>query len=201
MSFAIEARMDAIRRMSNEKRASTEDEIDYIMEKLECFSRQMTSDQCADWSHMLKFRQMQLALDDLAAVTLAEKQTLETKKMMDDALEAIRLYHASCSRRYLDRKVVKRPDSPYVRTEIFIPCESCQPVNDTGGAMLATLMRPDEEHVSVPMIVHAQEHHCHGEFVDYWSGSYYKCDDDDDPACPQYKPIVPVKPEDEDLYA
>jgi len=159
MSFVIEARMDAIKRMSNEKRASTEDEIDYITEKIERFSRQMTSDQCADWSRLLKFRQMQLALDDLASVTLAEKQTLDTKKMMDDALEAVRLYHASCSMRHRDKKVLaKRPDSPYVRTDIFTPCESCQPVYDTSGAMLASLMQPGEEHVSVPMIVHPEEY-------------------------------------------
>ena len=160
MSFVIEARMDAIKRMSNEKRASTEDEIDYIMEKIERFSGQMTSDQCADWSHLLKYRQMQIALDDLAAVTLAEKQTLDTKKMMDDALEAVRLYHASCKSRRVQQIPVRRPDSPYVCTEIFTPCESCLPVHDTGGAQLATLMRPGTEHVSVPMIVHAQELPC-----------------------------------------
>ena len=160
MSFVIEARMDAIKRMSNEKRASTEDDIDYITEKIERFSGQMTSDQCADWSHLLKFRQMQLALDDLAAVTLAGVGTLNTKKMMDDALETVRLYHASCKRRRIQQIPVKRPDSPYVRTEIFTPCESCQPVYDTGGAMLATLMRPGTEYVSVPMIVHAQELPC-----------------------------------------
>jgi len=160
MSFVIEARMDAIKQMSNEQRASTEDAIDYIMEKIERFSGQMTSDQCADWSRLLKFRQMQLALDDLAAVTLAGVGTLDTKKMMDDALETVRLYHASCKRRRVQQIPVRRPDSPYVRTEIFIPCESCQPVNDMGGAMLATLMRPNTEHVSVPMIVHAQELPC-----------------------------------------
>ena len=171
MSFVIEARMDAIKRMSNEKRASTEDEIDYITEKLERFSRQMTPDQYEDWSHMLKFRQMQLALDDLASVTLAEKQTLDTKKMMDDALEAVRLYHASCSIRHRDKKVLaKRPDSPYVRTEIFTPCESCQPVCDTSGAMLATLMQPGDKHVSVPMIVPAQE---------YPSGALPSADEED----------------------
>ena len=60
MSFVIEARMDAITRMSNEKRISTEDDIDYITEKIERFSGQMTSDQCADWSHLLKFRQIWL---------------------------------------------------------------------------------------------------------------------------------------------
>ena len=52
MSFVIEARMDAITRMSNEKRISTEDDIDYITEKIERFSGQMTSDQCADWSRL-----------------------------------------------------------------------------------------------------------------------------------------------------
>jgi len=157
MSFVIEARMDAIKRMSNEKRASTEDEIDYIKEKMERFSRQMTPDQYEDWCHILKFRQMQLALDDLAAVTLAEKQTLDTKKMMDDALETIRLYHASCSmRRRIQQIDTRRPDSPYVRTEIFTPCEICQPVHDTGGAMLATRMLPGDKHVSVPMIVHVE---------------------------------------------
>jgi hypothetical protein len=57
-----------------------------------------------------------------------------------------------------------------VRTEIFIPHESCQPVYDAGGAMLATLMRPGEEHVSVPMIVHAQE---------YPSGALLPADDED----------------------
>ena len=169
MSFVIEARMDAIKQMSNEQRASTEDAIDYITEKIERFSGQMTSDQCADWSHLLKFRQMQLALDDLAIVTLADKQTLDTKKMMDDALETVRLYHASCKRRP-QKILAKRPDSPYVRTEIFTPFESCQPVNDTGGAMLATLMRPDTEHVSVPMIVHAQE---------YPSGALASADEED----------------------
>ena len=159
MSFVIEARMDAIKRMSNEKRVSTEDEIDYIAEKIECFSRQMTPDQCADWSHMLKFRQMQLALDDLALVSLAGVGTLDTKKMMDDALETIRLYHTSCSTRRRQKQIVapKRPDSPYVRTEIFTPCESCQPVHDTGGAMLATLMRPGDKYVNIPMIVHAED--------------------------------------------
>jgi hypothetical protein len=170
MSFVIEARMDAIKRMSNEKRASTEDDIDYITEKIERFSGKMTSDQCADWSRLLKFRQMQLALDDLAAVTLAGVGTLDTKKMMDDALETVRLYYTSCKRRRVQQVPVKRPDSPYVRTEIFTPCESCQPVNDTGGAMLATLMRPDTEHVSVPMIVHAQE---------YPSGALLPADDED----------------------
>ena len=79
---------------------------------------------------------------------------------MDDALETVRLYHASCKRRRVQQIPVKRPDSPYVRTEIFMPCESCQPVYDTGGAMLATLMRPGTEYVSVPMIVHAQELPC-----------------------------------------
>jgi hypothetical protein len=159
MSFVIEARMDAIKRMSNEKRASTEDEIDYITEKIERFSSKMTPDQYADWFHMLKFRQMQLALDDLASVTLADKQTLDTKKMMDDALEAVRLYHVSCSTRHREKKVLaKRPDSPYVRTEIFTPYESCLPVIDTSGAMLATLMQPFTEHVGIPMIVHAQEY-------------------------------------------
>ena len=157
MSFVIEARMDAIKRMSNEKRACFEDEIDYIMEKMERFSRQMTPGQLADWSHMLKFRQMQLALDDLAVVTLAGVGTLDTKKMMDDALETIRLYHASCSMRHREKQPQpKRPDSPYVRTEIFTPCEICQPVHDTSGAMLATLMRPDDKHVGIPMIVHPQ---------------------------------------------
>ena len=160
MSFVIEARMDAIKRMSNEKRASTEDEIDYIREKMERFSRQMTPGQCADWSHLLNFRQMELALDDLAAVTLAGVGTLDTKKMMDDALETIRLYYESCKRRRVPQNPVRRLDSPYVRTEIFTPCEICQPVNDTGGAMLATLMRPGTEYVSVPMIVHAQELPC-----------------------------------------
>jgi len=169
MSFVIEARMDAIKQMSNEQRASTEDAIDYITEKIERFSGQMTSDQCADWSHLLKFRQMQLALDDLAIVTLAGVGTLDTKKMMDDALEKVRLYHASCKRR--PQKILpKRPDSPYVRTEIFTPFESCQPVHDIGGAMLATLMRPDTEHVSVPMIVHAQE---------YPSGALASADEED----------------------
>ena len=161
MSFVIEARMDAIKRMSNEKRISTEDDIDYITEKIERFSRQMTPEQCADWSHLLKFRQMLLALDDLAAVSLAGVGTLNTKKMMDDALETIRLYYASCSkRRRIQQIPAKHPDSPYVRTEIFTPCESCLPVYDTGGAMLATLMRPGTEYVSVPMIVHAQELPC-----------------------------------------
>ena len=161
MSFVIEARMDAIKRLSNEKRASTEDDIDYITEKIERFSRQMTPEQCADWSHLLKFRQMLLALDDLAAVSLAGVGTLNTKKMMDDALETIRLYYASCSkRRRIQQIPAKHPDSPYVRTEIFTPCESCLPVYDTGGAMLATLMRPGTEYVSVPMIVHAQELPC-----------------------------------------
>ena len=160
MSFVIEVRMDAIKQMSNEQRASTEDAIEYITEKIERFSGQMTSDQCADWSRLLKFRQMQLALDDLAAVTLEKTQTLDTKKMMDNALETVRLYYTSCKRRRVQQIPVRRPDSPYVRTEIFIPCESCQPVNDMGGAMLATLMRPDTEHVSVPMIVHAQELPC-----------------------------------------
>jgi hypothetical protein len=163
--------MDTIKRMSNEKRASTEDEIDYITEKIERFSSKMTPDQYADWFHMLKFRQMQLALDDLASVTLAEKQTLDTKKMMDDALEAVRLYHVSCSTRHREKKVLaKRPDSPYVHTEIFTPCESCQPVYDTSGAMLATLIRPGDKHVSVPMIVHAQE---------YPSGAPLPADDED----------------------
>jgi len=148
--------MDAIKRMSNEKRASTEDEIDYIREKMERFSRQMTPGQCADWSHLLNFRQMELALDDLAAVTLAGVGTLDTKKMMDDALETIRLYYESCKRRRVPQNPVRRLDSPYVRTEIFTPCEICQPVNDTGGAMLATLMRSGDKHVSVPMIVHAE---------------------------------------------
>ena len=158
MSFVIEARMDAIKQMSNEKRGQYEDEIDYITEKMERFSRQMTPDQYEDWSHMLKFRQMQLALDDLASVTLAGVGTLDTKKMMDDALETIRLYHTSCSTRRREKQIVapKRPDSSYVRTEIFTPCESCQPVHDTGGAMLATLMRPDDKHVGIPMIVHPQ---------------------------------------------
>ena len=161
MSFVIEARMDAIKQMSNEKRISTEDDIDYITEKIERFSRQMTPEQCADWSHLLKFRQMLLALDDLAAVSLAGVGTLDTKKMMDDALETIRLYYASCSkRRRIQQIPAKHPDSPYVRTEIFTPCESCLPVYDTGGAMLATLMRPGTEYVSVPMIVHAQELPC-----------------------------------------
>jgi len=162
MSFVIEARMDAIKRMSNEKRTSTEDEIDYIKEKMERFSRQMTPDQYEDWCHILKFRQMQLALDDLATLVRVGTGTLDTKKMMDDALEAVRLYHASCSMRHREKQIVapKRPDSPYVRTEIFIPCESCQPVYDTGGAMLATLMRPGTEYVSVPMIVHPQELPC-----------------------------------------
>ena len=160
MSFVIEARMDAIKRMSNEKRVSTEDDIDYITEKIERFSYQMTSDQCADWSRLLKFRQMQLALDDLAAVTLEKTQTLDTKKMMDNALETVRLYYTSCKRRRVQQVPVKRPDSLYVCTEIFTPCEICQPVHDTGGAMLATLMRPGTEHVSVPMIVHAQELPC-----------------------------------------
>jgi hypothetical protein len=198
MSFVIEARMDAIKRMTNEKRAQYEDEIDYITEKIERFSRQMTSDQCADWSHLLKFRQMQLALDDLALVALAGVGTLDTKTMMDDALETIRLYHASCKERRVQQIPVRRPDSPYVCTEIFIPCESCQPVHDTGGAMLATLMRPGTEHVGIPMIVHPQEHRCYGEMIYNWRGSYFRCDDDDDPDCPQYKP---VKPADEDLYA
>ena len=159
MSFVIEARMDAIKRMSNEKRAITEDEIDYITEKIERFSGKMTPDQCADWSHLLKFRQMQLALDDLAVVTLAGVGTLDTKKMMDDALETVRLYYTSCKRRP-QKILAKRPDSPYIRTEIFTPFESCQPVHDTHGAMLATLMRPGTENVSVPMIVHAQELPC-----------------------------------------
>jgi hypothetical protein len=159
MSFVIEARMDAIKRMSNEKRGQYEDEIDYITEKMDRFSRQMTPDQYTDWSHMLKFRQMQLALDDLAVVTLAGVGTLDTKKMMDDALETIRLYHVSCSMRYREKQIVapKCPDSPYVRTEIFTPCESCQPVHDTGGAMLATLMRPGDKYINIPMIVHAED--------------------------------------------
>lgn len=158
MSFVVEARMDAIKRMSNEKRASTEDEIDYITQKMDRFSRQMTPGQLADWSHMLKFRQMQLALDDLAVVTLAGVGTLDTKKMMDDALETIHLYYTSCSMRHREKQIVapKLPDSPYVRTEIFTPCEICQPVYDTGGAMLATLIRPGDKHVNIPMIVHAE---------------------------------------------
>jgi len=158
MSFVIEARMDAIKQMSNEKRTSTEDEIDYIKEKMERFSRQMTPDQYEDWCHILKFRQMQLALDDLATLVRVGTGTLDTKKMMDDALEAVRLYHASCSIRHREKQIVapKRPDSPYVRTEIFTSCESCQPVYDTGGAILATRMRPDDKHVGPPMIVHAE---------------------------------------------
>jgi len=170
MSFVIEARMDAIKQMSNEKRASTEDEIDYITEKIERFSRQMTSDQCADWSRLLKFRQMQLALDDLAAVNLEKTQTLDTKKIMDDALETVRLYHVSCKSRRVQQIPVRRPDSPYVCTEIFTPCEICQPVHDTGGAMLATLMTPGTEHVGIPMIVHAQE---------YPSGALAPADEED----------------------
>jgi hypothetical protein len=102
---------------------------------------------------------MQLALDDLASVTQAGVGTLDTKKMMDDALETVRLYHASCKSRP-PKILAKRPDSPYVCTEIFTPCEICQPVNDTVGAMLATLIRPGTEHVSVPMIVHPQELPC-----------------------------------------
>ena len=161
MSYVIEARMDAIKRLSNEKRAEYEDAIENIKEKMDLAGRALTPDQYSDWSHMLKFRKMQLALDDLAAVTLAGVGTLDTKKMMDNALETVRLYHASCSMRYRDKTVPpKRPDSPYVRTEIFTPCESWQPVYDTSGAMLATLMRPDDKHVGIPMIVHAQEYLC-----------------------------------------
>ena len=176
MSYVIEARMDAIKRMSNEKRLAYECDIDYITEKIERFSRQMTPGQCADWSHILKFRQMELALDDLAVVTLAQVGTLDTKKLMDDALETIRLYHASCSMRYQQKQIFvpRRPDSPYVRTEIFTPCENWQPFHETGGAMLATLMRPDDKHVGIPMIIHAQEYP-----FDKGTGALAPADDED----------------------
>lgn len=194
MSYVIEARMDAIKRLSNEKRAEYEDAIENIKEKMDLAGRALTPDQYSDWSHMLKFRQMELALDDLA-IFLTDPTMLDTKK--DDALEAIRLYHDSCCVRQ-QRKVVsclpRRPDSPYVCTEIFTLCENHQSPYDTDGPMLAQ-----------PMIIHPQEHRCSGERVEHWSGDYIRCDNDDDPDCPQYnsqrQEDGALPPADEDIYA
>ena len=100
---------------------------------------------------------MKLALDDLASPA-------DSSSRVDNALEAVRQYHTSRQLRrprLLPLKEVQ-PDSPYVRTEIFTPCENCFPDNDiSGGAMLATLLkplRPGEEHIGMPMIVYAQEY-------------------------------------------
>jgi hypothetical protein len=159
MSFVLEARMDAIKRLSNEKRMRIEDNLENAKEKIERFSYKFTPGQYADWVHIINFYQMKLALDDLASEVPADSSS-----KMDNALEAVRLYHTSRQLRLpriIASKEVK-PDSPYVRTEIFTPCENCYPANDiSGGAMLATLMkplRPGEEHVGMPMIVHAQEY-------------------------------------------
>ena len=147
--------MDGLWRLSNEKRIRIEDNLENAKEKIERFSYKFTPGQYADWVHIINFYQMKLALDDLASPA-------DSSSKVDNALEAVRQYHTSRQLRrprLLPLKEVQ-PDSPYVSTEIFTPCESCQPVYDTGGAMLATLMRPGTEYVSVPMIVHAQELPC-----------------------------------------
>lgn len=205
MSFVVEARMDSIKKLSNEQRIRIENNLTNAIEKIERFGYKFTPDQHADWAHIIKFLQMKLALDDIAVV-LADNSsgTVDTKSVIDNALEIVRLYYTSLKLRRQRFSPppyqAKRPDSPYVRTEIFIPCESCQPVHDTGGAMLATLMLPDDNHVGVPMIVHPQEHRCSGEMVYNWRGAHFRCDNDDDPACPKYKPGA-LPPADEDLYA
>jgi hypothetical protein len=155
MSFVLEARMDAIKRLSNEKRIRIEENLENAKEKIERFSYKFTPGQYADWTHIVNFYQMKLALDDLASETPADSSKV------DNALEAVRQYHIS---RQLRRPplLASKPESPYVRTEIFTPCENCFLANDiSGGAVLATRMkplRPGEEYVGQPMIVHAQEY-------------------------------------------
>ena len=203
MSFVVEARMDSIEKLSIAERIRNENNLANAITKIERFGYKFTPDQRADWAHIIKFLQMKLSLDDIAVV-LADNfsRTVETKSMIDNALDMVRLYYTSLQMRRQRFSPppyqAMRPDSPYVRTEIFIPCESCQPVHDTGGVMLATRMLPDDNHVGVPMIVHPQEHHCSGEMVYDWRQAYYRCDNDD--ACPQYKPGA-LPPADEDLYA
>ena len=148
--------MDAIKRLSNEKRIRIEDNLENAKEKIDRFSHKFTPGQYADWVHIINFYQMKLALDDLASEVPADSSS-----KVNNALEAVRQYYTSRQLRLprvLASKEVK-PDSPYVRTEIFTPCENCYPANDiSGGAILATLLkplRPGEEHIGMPMIVHA----------------------------------------------
>ena len=149
--------MDAIKRLSNEMRIRIEDNLDNAKEKIERFSYKFTPGQYADWVHIINFYQMKLALDDLASPA-------DSSSKVDNALEAVRQYHTSRQLRRPRLPPTKevQPDSPYVRTEIFTPCENCCPTNDiSGGAMLATLLkplRPGEEHIGMPMIVYAQEY-------------------------------------------
>jgi len=146
--------MDPIKRLSNEKRIRIEDNLENAKEKIERFSYKFTPGQYADWVHIINFYQMKLALDDLASPA-------DSSSKVDNALEAVRQYYTSRQLRrppLLASKEVQ-PDSSYVRTEIFTPCENCYPANDiSGGAVLATLLkqlRPGEEHIGMPMIVHA----------------------------------------------
>ena len=151
--------MDEINRLSNEKRILMENDLKNAKEKIECFSYKFTPGQYADWTHIINFYQMKLALDDIASEVVADGSS-----KMDNALEAVRQYHISRQLRRPPLLVSRtvRPDSPYVRTEIFTPCENCFLANDiSGGVVLATRMkplRPGEEYVGQPMIVHVQEY-------------------------------------------
>ena len=80
--------MDAIKRLSNEKRIRIEDNLENAKEKIERFSYKFTPGQYADWVHIINFYQMKLALDDLASPA-------DSSSKVDNALEAVRQYYTS----------------------------------------------------------------------------------------------------------
>jgi hypothetical protein len=181
--------------LSNEKREQYEEEIAEAEHKITQVGGKFTEQQKLDWEHLIKFRKMRLAIDDYK-----KNPSLPMKNLLDKMLD----YHKSLQLRKtvapqimawpetsLPLPAVPLVDYPYQSSSSqydwhSLRCENWQPPSDT------------PVHRCIPVWVEGQFH------------DYYRCDNDDDPQCPNYREPYPTNPavripqptaEDEDLYA
>ena len=199
--------------LSNAKRMHYEVDIAYAEHKIEREGGKFTEKQRLDWELVIKYRKMRLAIDDYShqGTTLTMKDVLETTL---DYLKSVRgrripvsdpsvTLDSAWTSSLLSLPAVPRVEFPYQgavqsRTDWnSLRCENWQPPVAAEGA---------------PVLAATVTHRCSGERVDDSRGSYYRCDNDDDPHCPQYRAPAPAAPagatgallpaeDEEDLYA
>ena len=198
--------------LSSTKRIRYELEIVYAEHKIEREGGKFTEKQRLDWELIIKYRKMRIAIDDYSH----EGATLTMKDVLDTTLDYLKSVRGR-------RIPVSEPsitlDSAWTSSLLSLPAVPLVELPYQGAVQSRTdwnslrceNWQPPVAAEGEPVLAATVTHRCSGERVDDLRGSYYRCDNDDDPLCPQYRaPAAPAPAgatgalppaDEEDLYA